>query len=291
MKKMTAIVIAAVMIATLLSANVFATRGLVYTAPYGTPKIDGEIDAAWDAAEWTNVDLPYSADEDTYGGHALRVKVMWDENYLYFLGEMTCPDVDGDNCIMEVYIDELNNKGDGYDVDDTQIGFDKDGIIDSYGTNSRSYDIDESAGVVTDTGYRVEACLCFAEVTPVAGLEIGLEFMANVQVGGTFTQAFRWNADTAGGDAAPWQSTAPWGTLVLGAAASEEVVEETPVEETPVEETPVEETPVEEAPVEEAVDETPVTTAPSTSDYITVIAIVAVLALAGTVVCKKVTAK
>ena len=283
MKKLFGITLAIMMIASMFAANVSATRDLTYTAPKGTPTIDGKIDDIWDNAEWTNVDLPYAADDDTFGGHALRVKLMWDDTNLYILGEMTCPNVEGDKCITEIYIDELNNS-DGYDVDDTQIGFNQNGVIDSYGTNSRYYDC-ESAGVITETGYIVESSILFSEIKPAEGTQLGLEFMANIQPDGVFAQAFRWNVDTNAGDPAPWQSTSAWGTLVLGAepTAAEETTAAAEETTAAVEETTViaEETT---AAAEETTEET---TAPQTGDYTAIAAVVAAAALAGVVVATK----
>ena len=272
MKKHLAFLLAAIMTAMLCTAGVSATRDLVYTAPHATPAIDGKIDPCWDDAEWTNVDLPYSADTDPYD-HAARVKLLWDEDNLYLLGEITCPDVEADNDYLEIYIDELNDKTDAYGADDTQMGFSYQGIVDSYGTNSRWYDVEESVGVITDTGYMVEAAIPFAAAEAKAGTELGLEFMLNITLGGTFVQALRWNVDTASGDAAPYQSTAPFGKLVLGEAAAAETP--APEVDAPVETAPAE---AETAPVT-APAETE-SSAPQTSDVSSIMGIALAIAAA-----------
>lgn len=50
-------------------------------AVYGTPKIDGEIDAVWDKAEKINVNNFVVA----WQGATSNVSLMWDEDYLYIL--------------------------------------------------------------------------------------------------------------------------------------------------------------------------------------------------------------
>lgn len=77
-------------------------------------------------------------------------------------------------------------------------------------------------------------------VTHKEGEKLGLEFMFNIgDSTNDFTQALRWNVDTSGGDAAPWQSTEFFGELTLGAPIPEPIVEEiaAPVESVPEAET------------------------------------------------------
>ncbi|MFA6948003.1 MAG: sugar-binding protein [Eubacteriales bacterium] len=273
MKKFLSAALSLMLVVSGFAVSSFATRDLTYTAPKGTPTIDGTAEALWDTAEWTNVDLPYSADEDTYGGHALRVKLLWDDTALYVLGEMTCANTADDLDYIEVYIDEAGDKIE-YGADDMQVGFSKDGVLDNYGTNNRSGDC-EAVSVVSDTGFVCEAKILWSgEVAIAQGNTLGLEFMANIQPDGAFAQAYRWNVDTAAGDEAPWAGTAMWGNLVLGA---EPAVEEAPAaEEAPATEAPA----TEEAPVEN-------TTAAQTGDATAAFAALAVVALGAAVVVTK----
>ncbi|MBQ8004767.1 MAG: hypothetical protein IJ303_00445, partial [Clostridia bacterium] len=96
------------------------------TAAYGTPVIDGSVDAAWDAAvaidfPWdrtgasvTNLAKPMTYKDDSQKPYA---KMLWDANKLYVLtvvpdesvqvaGVISSYNRDG----VEVYIDELNEK-------------------------------------------------------------------------------------------------------------------------------------------------------------------------------------
>ena len=228
MKKLFAFILVAAMICATLALSVSATRGLVYNAPKGTPKIDGELDSVWDAAEWTDVDLPHGADTDTYG-HSARAKVMWDETNLYIYAEITCPSTEEWNDTFEVYFDENNDKEAGYGGDDTQNGFWKDGVREGYGTNNRALFIEDCAVNVTATQFFVEAAIPYFELEPKGGETLGLEFMLNIEkADGTFIQALRWNVDTASGDPAPWQGTAAFGEMVLVDAAAETEAETEP---------------------------------------------------------------
>ena len=58
MKKAFSILLTTALISTFaLSAS--ATFDRTYTAPYGTPTVDGEAEELWDYAEWTDVDKPF----------------------------------------------------------------------------------------------------------------------------------------------------------------------------------------------------------------------------------------
>jgi hypothetical protein len=291
MKKLFAILLAVLTICATLTISVSATRGLVYNAPKGTPKIDGEMEALWDAAEWTNVDLPYGTDEDNYG-HSARVKVMWDETNLYFYAEVTCPSTEEWCDTFEVYIDENNCKEAGYNGDDTQTAFWEDGVRESYGTNTRALFVEDCVVTVTGTSFTVETAIPYFELEPKGGETLGLEFMLNIaDEFETFVQALRWNADTANGDAAPYQGTISFGDLVLMPEVVEtepETEPETVAETEP--ETVAETEAVEETAAEETVEETvatEVTTAPQTFDAAVISAAAALISACGYAVTKK----
>lgn len=236
MKKLITIALSMLLIASAMTVGAFADRGLTYTAPKGTPVIDGTAEEIWDNAEWTLVDLPYSSDSDTYG-HQLRVKILWDEEAFYVYGEVTCPTMNDHNDYMEVYIEE-DNARDGYSGGDMQVGFNQYGCVSGYGQNNRSEDC-EGVSVITDTGYVCEAKIKWSGLNTVAeGSSFGLEFMLLAQDWTeVMQQALRWNVDTNGGDNPPYLSTEKFGTLVLGAApASAET--EMPATEAPETEAP-----------------------------------------------------
>lgn len=281
-------------VGTSLALSAGATRELTYNAPKATPKIDGEIEALWDGAEWTDIDLPYGEDKDNYG-HSARAKLMWDETNLYVYAEVTEPSTEEWNDTFEIYFDELGDKTASYESDDTQNGFWKDGLRPGYGTNNREMFIDEYSVTYTGTQFVVEAAIPWLVLEPVGGEKLGLEFMLNIEkADGTFVQALRWNVDTANGDAAPWQGTSCFGDLVLvaeteAAPETEPETEAAPDTEPETEPETAAETEPEtvEAPAEpaEVVETAP--TAPQTFDIGVIAAVAAAVSAMGYAVSKK----
>jgi hypothetical protein len=262
MKRALSVLLALILTISVLTLFSSAERGFVYTAPKGTPVIDGVIDDIWQYAEWTSVEYPHDGSDKAEIPELLRIKLLWDETHLYFLAEVTDADLNYENDLVEIYIDEGNERGDAYDDNDGQTRFRWDGtVIQDSGTNCQNDA--PGAGTMTDTGWITEGAIKWSD-NPVEGRKSGLEFMFNV--GGSdadFTAALRWNVDTAGGDPAPYQSPAAFGTLVLGAA---------PVIET--------EPPETEAPADEPVVDAPVAVpAAQTSDILLSVTTAAFLAV------------
>ncbi len=245
MKRFLTVLTAIILTVSVLTMFSYAGRGFVYNAPKGTPVIDGTVDDIWQYAEWTSVEYPHDGADKAGIPEALRVKLLWDETHLYFLAEVTDADLNYENDLVEVYIDEGNEKAESYDDNDGQTRFRWDGtVIQDSGTNCQNDA--PGAGAQTGTGWITEGALKWTG-TAAEGRTSGLEFMLNV--GGAdadFTAALRWNVDTAGGDPPPYQSPAAFGSLVLGAA---------PVIETAAPET--------EAPAAETAAEAPAAEAPA----------------------------
>ncbi len=269
MKKTLALLLATLMTGAMaLSAGAAFDR--TYTAPYGTPDMDGEVDAVWEYAEWTAVDKPYDGSTDT--DSTLQIKMLWDEYHLYFLAEVYDTDINVENDIVEVYIDELMDRASSYGDDDSQTRFKvADGKLpDNAGTNHQS-DVECVVNALGGDKYLLEGCIMWMAAKPVEGLQIGLEFMYNEgNATSDFVEAYRWNVDTANGDTPPYQSTECFGTLTLGAA---------PVVETEAPET--------EAEVVDAAAAPAVAAAPQTFDAGVIAAVAAIVSAAGYAVSKK----
>lgn len=265
-----------------MALPVSANKGQVYEAPYGTPVIDGEMDAIWDNAPWTDCTILHR------GGNpnnvSMRVKMMWDENSIYYFVEVVDPEiVDAD--AVEFYIDELMCFDMGYREDDRQtVVFPTNGSVIS--SNNAVSDVNGvdigrpelgkgAATKMTGNGFVMEVGLNFSHIKGSVGKEIGIEFMYGDSDATGFIEALRWNVDTPGGDTPPYQSTEHFGKMRMIAA---------PVVEVPVEEVPAE-VPGEEA----AVTETPATkpVAPQTSDYGFISAGIAIIALASLIAVSK----
>lgn len=291
MKKVMSMLFVLTLLLSCVALTVNADYGYNYQALKGTPTIDGEIDAIWndERIEWTTVDHAYSADQ-TRADQQLRVKVLWDEDALYFLAELKCSDenlADFGN-VFEVYISEANTNAAGaYTTGDSQscIRF-VDGTFviggdvpeanikgdEGMGTNSK-WATSTAASKQIAGGYLVEAKLPFTTIKGEVGKDVGLEFMLNIMdANAKFINALRWNVDTAnalgaGADAAPWQSTEAWGALFM--TADEATAPSAPETSEP------------------ATEPSEPTTPPATGDMTMVFALVALISLAGAVVVSK----
>lgn len=120
--------------------------------------IDGDIDAAWADANTIDVNT-YSM-----GNGATAVsKMLWDENYLYVLTEVTDPvlSVASANAYeqdtVEVFFDENNHKSTSYETDDIQcrVNYENEKTV----TDGRSTDAFLSSTKKTATGYIVEVAI------------------------------------------------------------------------------------------------------------------------------------
>lgn len=120
--------------------------------------IDGDIDAAWADANTIDVNT-YSM-----GNGATAVsKMLWDENYLYVLTEVTDPvlSVASANAYeqdtVEVFFDENNHKSTSYETDDIQcrVNYENEKTV----TDGRPTDAFLSGAKKTATGYIVEVAI------------------------------------------------------------------------------------------------------------------------------------
>lgn len=272
MKKTLSLLIAVVLVLGMMSMGVSANRGLSYTAQYATPVIDGVVDDCWIniADSWTNVDLPYGDAESVCSA---RVKVLHDDQYIYFLAECTDATI-GDGDALEFYLDEDNCKVEGEYCDvSTQLQIFLNGTVEKNGASLSAAEADSvvaHAVTTSENGYILEWAFAPLSGEIKGGSVWGMEFMYNdADENGEFLNALRWNVDTAGGDVAPWQEVANFGTLTLAEYVA-------PVVDEPADE------PSTDAPV---VDDAPV--APVTADAGIVVAAVVMAAAAGVVLSKK----
>lgn len=197
-----------------------ANFGRSYTAPKGTPVIDGEVDDVWATAKWTNVDKVHDGTRN--GDSTLRIKLLWDETGLYFLGEAYDTTINRRNDLVEIYLDQLNDKTRFYGADDSQTRFyvRTVGVVSSEasGTNAQ---LDAESAVAKLPGDRclVEGKIVWTHGVPKAGQEMGLEFMyhdgTEYAVKG---EAYRWNVDEPSGEEQAHEATDNWGTLIFAEA-------------------------------------------------------------------------
>ena len=174
--------------------------------------IDGDIDAAWADANTIDVNT-YSM-----GNGATAVsKMLWDENYLYVLTEVTDPvlSVASANAYeqdtVEVFFDENNHKTSSYESDDIQcrINYENDKTV----TDGRSTDAFLSGTKKTDKGYIVEVAIPYTIGTFHADQIVGFDVQVNDDGtgDGKRTSIANWNDLTGQG----YINTSGFGVLKL----------------------------------------------------------------------------
>ena len=204
-------------LSTVLPAS--ATFGRTYTAPKGTPTLDGKVDKVWKTARWTNVDKPYDGSVST--NSEVRVKLLWDDEYLYFLAEMYDEDVFAKNDLFEVYLNQSNSVSYSSGVTHTRFNLTGGIVADGHGGKYTQFDAPHVTAKLSNNFYRMEGALKWPDGKPSVGNSMGIEFMYDDGKNNAPTaEAFRWNADTANGDLPPYQVPKAFGTLKLAAAGS-----------------------------------------------------------------------
>lgn len=188
------------------------------------PAIDGTVDDVWAMAGTVETAKQV---EGTAGATGV-FSILWRDNTLYLLAEVTDPDVDvsgSDPWIqdsVEIYVDAGNVKNGSYRYDDTQIRVSADNVV-SFGTGDEAFQRArvESATTRTDAGYRVEVAVSLLE-SGGAGSFQGLDLQVNDASNGARTGIRNW-ADPSG---AGYQSTSRWGVaqLVSAVDGSEPVI-------------------------------------------------------------------
>lgn len=193
----------------------FDAEGRV-NAVYGTPVLDGEIDAVWGYA--SSIFPEVFSTPSVYP--VTEWKVLWDENYLYVLtiveddvlnkSSMNTYEQDS----MEIFLDELNDKAGSYQEDDVHYRV-------NY-ANSRSTDAGDptrftsAARVLKDeddyeTGYVIEAAVAW-NGTPINGTVMGFDLQLN-DAGMMNSRMSTTNVFDATGTG--WQNPSVFGELIL----------------------------------------------------------------------------
>jgi hypothetical protein len=191
----------------MITINVVASAYKIYkvTAPI---TIDGTLENVWG----NGTSLPMEATKLLSGtvtnaadlsGFA---KILWDNNYLYFMATVTdeVKQNDSQNSYdddqIEFYLDMNNAKATTYDSDDYQYSFGwNDGtVVGSIPTAASKTNITYSA-VATANGYVIEARIPWTtlQTTPAANKLLGIDFMINDDDNnGTRDGKLSWNSAT-----------------------------------------------------------------------------------------------
>lgn len=199
------------------SSKYFATA---ITKPYmtiaqvgnGIIAVDGQKETVWDQAK--DVQLQIRTGTTTA---AVTAKLLWDEQYLYVLADVTDAALDKTSSetheqdSLEVFIDENNHKSDSYEDDDKQYRINYENAQSFSGPNCNEENV-VSAAVVTDKGYLIEAAFKWTEIAPAVGDTIGVELQINDAEGGKRIGTVSWYDESGQG----WSSPGVFGTATLG---------------------------------------------------------------------------
>ena len=183
-----------------------------YVAKRGTPTIDGEIDEIWNSAEIVSTEIQVMAQRGAVG----HVRVLWDEDHLYFLAEVTDSLLNADagqrheHDSFEVFVDENNGKTPAFEGDDYQyrVNFRNQP---SWGGAARMQMMTHAAHP-TDEGYIVELQVELNTITASPGSKLGIEFQINdADDSATRVAISKWNDPTN----ESWRNTSGWGILEM----------------------------------------------------------------------------
>jgi hypothetical protein len=122
-----------------------------FAAIYGTPLIDGiGDDEAWQSAQWHPLDQLWAGTAPQTNDFMGRYKVIWDENFLYVMAEIT------DDALVDTHPDGLKKYWDD-DCLEVFIDDDASGGLHQYSYNAFAYHIALDGNVVDiapDSSYR-----------------------------------------------------------------------------------------------------------------------------------------
>ncbi|WP_380169016.1 endo-1,4-beta-xylanase [Jannaschia sp. R86511] len=184
-----------------------------------TPEIDGEVDAAWAAADVITTDKQI---EGT-GGATAEVRTLWQGTTLYVLAEVADPVLDASGSdpwiqdSVEIFLDAGNVRSGPYRYDDTQIRISYENAV-SFGTGDEAFQVNRlrSETSVVDGGYVVEAAISLLDSSGV-GTFHGFDVQVNDASNGARTSIRSWADPTGQG----YQTTSRWGVAQLVGTAFE----------------------------------------------------------------------
>ncbi len=178
----------------------------------GIIAVDGQKETVWDQAKDVQLQIRTGTTKA-----AVTAKLLWDEQYLYVLADVTDAALDKTSSetheqdSLEVFIDENNHKSDSYEDDDKQYRINYENAQSFSGPNCNEENV-VSAAVVTDKGYLIEAAFKWTEIAPAVGDTIGVELQINDAEGGKRIGTVSWYDESGQG----WSSPGVFGTATLG---------------------------------------------------------------------------
>lgn len=180
----------------------------------GTVTVDGVEEGEWEKAQ--ELELTVVSAEEGQPEASARAKALWDEKALYVLIKVTDPnlDVSGSEVhtrdSVEVFIDEKNDKTEGYKVDDKQYRINCENEHSFNGSVCKE-DYITSETIKTEDGYIMEVAIEWTEVQVQPEMLIGFEVQVNDCKAGKRLGMLNWYDTTN----TCWSTPASYGTARL----------------------------------------------------------------------------
>ncbi|MGO4348931.1 endo-1,4-beta-xylanase [Paenibacillus sp. MCAF9] len=182
------------------------------SAKYGTPVIDGTIDAIWSDAPEVSIQKFQMAWQGARG----VARALWDDHNLYMLIQVTGnAELDStspnehEQDSVEVFVDENNGKTASYQSDDGQYRVNYNNQA-SFNPSSKAAGF-ESATSLSGTNYTVEMKIPLTSITPENNMKLGFDVQINDGKNGARQSVAVWNDLTGQG----YQDTSVFGVLTL----------------------------------------------------------------------------
>lgn len=140
-----------------------------FSAVYGSPTLDGSAsDEAWENAEWYDLDQTWVGEKPDTNDVSGRYKILWDENNLYILAEIT------DDTLIDIHPNGLENY---WDDDCLEIFIDEDasGGNHQFSYNAFAYHISLDSRVVDiapDSSFRFYDDHCVSRMTTAGKVSV-----------------------------------------------------------------------------------------------------------------------
>lgn len=186
------------------------------TAAFGTPTVDGSVDAMWNNAVEIQINQYQTALQQGATGVA---KAMWDNTNLYVLVQVSDDELDKGSAnpweqdSVEVFVDQNNGKSSSYEPDDGQHRVNYENTVSLSPSTITGF---VSATSISGTNYIVEMKIPLSAITPVKDMKLGFDVTINDGKDGARTNVAAWNDLTGTG----YMDPSVYGELTLLAAPS-----------------------------------------------------------------------
>lgn len=197
-----------------------------------TLELDGQLDAAWQAQEFTTYAIAdsqqFEALPDYDPDASLRMASLYDADHLYFFVEVTDDTLVNDSSAIynddsiEITLDGLGDRSGDFGQDDHWFVLGAESVYASLGTAQIEI---EGVIIPTTLGYNIEFSVQRADVGPINATNLGFSIAINDDdgQGGTGVDAYGvWYvpatpacSDCCGNVSYPWCDTTRMGTLEL----------------------------------------------------------------------------